>query len=679
MYPLRAVKKILFITLSNLGDVILSLPSLDGLRECFPEAEVYCMVGPRVKDVFANNPAISKLIVYDKHAGWGKKLRLFFSLRAEHFDVVIDLRNSFYGILLPAQYKTSPLLRIPASILHMKDRNLYRLRKTLKRDTMAEPKTQSLYIPQEDKLYVESLLKECSISENDTVVLVNPATASEPKRWAPEQFGSLCAKLPADYKIILIGAAQYRGLTEIVGRYRSHNVFDLTGRTTLIHLAYLLKKVSLMVTCDTGTMHLASYCNTPTVALFGPTDEIRYGPWSQRKAVIKKDMACRPCLKAQCRHTHVDCIKSIEVQDVLRGIQRVLTRGVMAQVQAQRDAFKRILIIRTDRIGDVILSTPVIRAMRLAYPHAFISVMVSPYSLQIVEDNPFLDEAIVFDKGSAQKSWLSSLAFARCLKRKQFDLCLVLHPTIRVHLLVFLAGIKRRIGYDRKFGFLLTDRLAHTKQQGLRHEAEYNLDFVKYLGVESPSVEMYIPIKQESEQWVESYCRQESLGEKDKLVAIHPAASCPSKVWPCQRFSETADALIEKYGVKIIVVAGAKDVAGVEVMLKHMKNKAVNLAGKTSVSQLASLLKRCRLFISNDSGPVHIAAGVGTPVISIFGRNQPGLSPARWAPLGKQARVLHKQVGCVECLAHNCLREFTCLKEIAVRDVLEAVDSLKVL
>ncbi|MDD5506234.1 MAG: glycosyltransferase family 9 protein, partial [Candidatus Omnitrophica bacterium] len=100
------------------------------------------------------------------------------------------------------------------------------------------------------------------------------------------------------------------------------------------------------------------------------------------------------------------------------------------------------------------------------------------------------------------------------------------------------------------------------------------------------------------------------------------------------------------------------------------------LSGKTSVSHLASILKRCALFISNDSGPEHIASSLGVPVISIFGRNQPGLSPRRWGPLGGQAKYLHKNAGCIQCLAHNCKKEFACLKAIKVEDVLSAAESI---
>jgi len=125
-----------------------------------------------------------------------------------------------------------------------------------------------------------------------------------------------------------------------------------------------------------------------------------------------------------------------------------------------------------------------------------------------------------------------------------------------------------------------------------------------------------------------------------------------------------------------LVIAGPKDISLADNVLKHMHQSACNLAGKISVSQLASILKRCQLFISNDSGPVHIASAVGTPVISIFGRNQKGLSPNRWGPVGKKDKILHKEVGCIECLAHNCNKEFACLKAITVDDVLKVADEI---
>lgn len=185
-----------------------------------------------------------------------------------------------------------------------------------------------------------------------------------------------------------------------------------------------------------------------------------------------------------------------------------------------------------------------------------------------------------------------------------------------------------------------------------------------------------MPISNEAEAWLKDLFRREEIKDGDRLVAIHPGASCPSKIWPNERFAEVADKLIERYKFKVLLVAGPRDIALAHDMIKRMNHPAVNLAGRTSLTQLAAVFKKCVLFISNDSGPVHIASSTGTPVISIFGRNQKGLSPLRWGPTGRNDRVLHKEVGCVECLAHNCIKGFACLKAITVDDVLKAADAI---
>ncbi len=251
-----------------------------------------------------------------------------------------------------------------------------------------------------------------------------------------------------------------------------------------------------------------------------------------------------------------------------------------------------------------------------------------------------------------------------------------MHPTKRVHWLIFLAGIPRRLGYDYKGGFLLTDRIKHTKQQGQKHESEYALDLIRCLGIEPSDKTLFMPLNKEGEKWAQDLFAQEAIKAGDKLLVIHPAASCPSRIWPAERFARVADRLAQRYGFKVVIVSDPKDRQKAQAMASHMQVKALNLAGRTSISQLASVLKRSSLFISTDSGPMHVATALGVPVITIFGRSQPGLSPKRWGPLGVKSRVLHKTAGCVVCLAHNCRKDFACLKATTVDDVLAAAESL---
>ena len=338
--------------------------------------------------------------------------------------------------------------------------------------------------------------------------------------------------------------------------------------------------------------------------------------------------------------------------------------------------FKRILAIRTDRIGDVLLSTPVIKALRKNFPQSYIAVMVRPYARDIVLGNPYLDEIIIYDKYGKQRSFWKSIVFAWSLRRKRFDLALILHPTNRAHLLSVLAGIKKRIGFDRNFSFLLTDKIEHKKQQGKKHEREYTLEILQKLGLNSADKDLFMPIRKDSEMYIEEFLATQGLESGEKMVALHPGASCPSKIWPVERFALVADRLAEQFKIKVVVVSGPDNVDIGRNLLKLLHCPYIDATGKTTVSQLASLLRRCCLFISNDSGPVHIATAVGAPVVAIFGRNQPGLSPRRWGPTGKGDVFLHKDVGCVECLAHNCQKGFACLKAISVEEVLAAAKRL---
>lgn len=669
--------KILFITLSNIGDVILTLPALDYLRKHFPEAKITVMVAKRPAEIFQNNPAVERVIVYDKYSGLKEKIGLFMGLMKEGFDLVADLRNSFFGAFLPVRYKISPFLSLPKSIKHMQARHLYKVQsiKFKTRDIHSLDIVQKvLYIGREEQSYIEAGLEAAGIKPSDRLVVVSPGARSQTKRWGRDNFSDLCKQLLEDnsVRIVLVGEASDKEISSYLNERSLHRLLDLTGKTTILELAALLKKASLLITNDSAVLHLGSYLDLPSLAIFGPTSELKYGPWTDRSGVVKRQIPCRPCEKAQCRFNSLECLALIKPGDVFYRAKEMLLYNPSPLFNRFIQVFRRILIVRTDRIGDVLLSTPVIKALRQNYPDAYIAMMVSPYTKEIINENPYLDEVIEYDKDGKHKGWLETLRFAFKLKKKKFDLALILHPTNRSHLVTFFSGIARRVGYDRKLSFLLTDRIKHTKQLGERHELEYNLDLLEYLGVHPQDRSLFMPISQEAILWLEGLLDHQGIKKEDELLVIHPAASCPSKIWPAERFAEVADRLSEKYGFKIVLVAGRKDIKIAQQVFSRISHPALDLSAKTSISQLASLLKRARLFISNDSGPVHIASAVGTPVISIFGRNQKGLSPKRWGPLGQKDRVLHKEVGCIKCLAHNCRKEFACLKAVSAEDVFSA-------
>lgn len=341
-----------------------------------------------------------------------------------------------------------------------------------------------------------------------------------------------------------------------------------------------------------------------------------------------------------------------------------------------RRDYARILIVRLDRIGDVVLSTPAIHAVRAAYPKSHIAVMVRPYAQAVVEGNPYIDEVIVYDKTGRDAGLIGSLRFIAKLRAGRFDLAIALHPTARTHLILFAAGIPSRVGFDFKRGYLLTNKMRHTKHEGLMHEIDYTLGLLRSIGIDSQDRALYMPTTSGAERTVADLFTVHGITAGDLVVAVNPGASCPSKRWSAERFAGVASELSARYGAKIVIVAGQDDAGFGDTVAGLVSTGCLNLSGKTSVSELASVLKRAQLFISNDSGPVHIACALKTPVVAIFGRKDAGLSPRRWGPTGRDDIVIHKDIGCGICLAHECRKGFACLDAITVAEVVEAAGRL---
>ena len=338
---------------------------------------------------------------------------------------------------------------------------------------------------------------------------------------------------------------------------------------------------------------------------------------------------------------------------------------------------KKILITRTDRIGDVLLSTPVFPAIKKKYPHIHLTAMVLKETESIVRGNPWVDDVIVLDKKGEHKSWWNTFLFGLSLRKRKFDIAIHLHPTNRVNVIAWAAHIPVRIGYQvlrgghGKNDFLLTHKIPEQKWQGKKHETEYNFDLLKFINVSLPMrIGLHFPLLKQDQEDLMKFIPPQTA---DHYAVFHPSASCISKRWPPERLAAVADRMAAQYGIFPVIIGEGEGIAHSEQMQSAMKEKSLNLSGQLSLGMLGWLLKGARLLVSNDSGPVHLATAVDTPVVSIFGRNQPGLSPTRWRPISAQGSFLHKDVGCVVCLAHKCEINFKCLTEIVVGDVMDVV------
>lgn len=303
---------------------------------------------------------------------------------------------------------------------------------------------------------------------------------------------------------------------------------------------------------------------------------------------------------------------------------------------------KNILVVRTDRVGDVVLTIPSIRALRKSYPAARISVWVSPTTRDLVEGLSFIDEVIVEDRASGFGAFAKLVAL---LRKKKFDLAIIYHTKKHANSACFLAGIPLRVGYkNNKFGFLLNHPVEDKRHLGLRHEAEYCMDLLKEIGVAPGSFELEVALQKENEDWAAQFFSNQALGGRP-VVALHPSATSPTKLWPAASYAALAKRLIKEFNAKIVIVGDQTAKLAVAEINAGIPEGLIDLTCQTSVGQLASILKRCSILISNDSGPAHLAAAVGIPVISLFLRNQPGINPERWRPLGAKACFIQNKKG----------------------------------
>jgi heptosyltransferase-2 len=296
---------------------------------------------------------------------------------------------------------------------------------------------------------------------------------------------------------------------------------------------------------------------------------------------------------------------------------------------------KNILVVRNDRFGEFLLNIPALRALKETFPNAKITLVVNPYVKELAQMLPFIDEIIEWAR--KRHSLLEKFNLVNVLKRKKIDIAIMLNPSKEFNIFTHLAKIPIRVGYDRKWSFLLTHKIEDKKYQGLKHEIDYNLELVSLIGAETK--DKTLSLKLDNSAVFEDL----SIEYQDNLIALHPWTSDPLKQWPIDNFYKLAQKLTELPNIKLVVIGGPDELAHSLEFCHNLGHKnLINLTGKTTLKQLASFFKKCRLLISGDSGPVHLAVCVGTPVVAIFRGDIVAKCAKRWGPQGEEHIVIEK-------------------------------------
>ena len=319
---------------------------------------------------------------------------------------------------------------------------------------------------------------------------------------------------------------------------------------------------------------------------------------------------------------------------------------------------QRILVIRLDLIGDLVLSMVAVRVLKRAYPDAEIDLISVPASAQVVEGDPDLEQIIGYDPNIwrrprallRRKNWRELHALLTRLRARDYDLAISLFGKWAAVLAV-LSRARRRVGFGREgFPGLMTDSAPgqHWQPGEQKHEVDYCLELAQTVGA-TVSVEDRYPhlyVSEQASREVEQLLTTQGVQAGHPVIACHVSATNgQSKRWPVPYWATLLDRLIREENVHVILTGAPNDLPLIEKVTRRMREQPLNLAGKTSLAQLAALLKRADLLISGDSGPVHMATAVETPVIAIHGPTNPALS----GPVSRHATVLRSDIWCSPC------------------------------
>lgn len=329
----------------------------------------------------------------------------------------------------------------------------------------------------------------------------------------------------------------------------------------------------------------------------------------------------------------------------------------------------KILIVRTDRIGDVVLSLPMIAALRRCFPEARISFLAQGYTSKLLHGQPGLDDVLLYAQNGAVKRFAQIL---KELRAAAFDAVVVAHPTFRLALLVFMSGIPVRVGTGyRWYSFLFNRRVYEHRKTAERHEAEYNLSLLRAIGCEvAGSPQPMLHIGSEAGIRVDEICARHGLLNETHFIVLHPGSGGSARDWPPERFGELAAGLLAA-GHRVVVTGGRGEEALVQKVTAIAGGNAVPLVGVFSLDELALFLQRARLFVSNSTGPLHIAAALGIPVIAFYPPIR-ACGSRRWGPIAARKIIFEPRAAdCPRCKGSKCQGD-DCMRLISVEEVRRA-------
>ena len=335
--------------------------------------------------------------------------------------------------------------------------------------------------------------------------------------------------------------------------------------------------------------------------------------------------------------------------------------------------YKNILIVRTDRIGDLILTLPVARIIKKTYPHSKVSFLVREYTKNILQDHPFIDEVLVLEERSNKIPFFSNI---KKIKANKFDACVVVYPKFIVALILFFSGIKLRIGTGyRWYSFLFNKKVYEHRKYAEKHELEFNIALLKQLGIDEKinnrNVDYDLQVNYDSSKKINELLSTSKFRRDVPLIIVHPGSARSSIDLPIEKFRELIQKLVkEKF--QVVITGNEQEVELCNTLI--VSEEMINYAGIFNLEELMALISKSDMFISNSTGPLHIAAALGKFTVGFYPKIV-SCSKERWAPYTIKKLIYEPEISCSNCTREQC-EKLNCMNSINIEKVFQDIKNV---
>jgi len=335
-----------------------------------------------------------------------------------------------------------------------------------------------------------------------------------------------------------------------------------------------------------------------------------------------------------------------------------------------------ILIRSTNWVGDAVMTLPALEAVRENFPESRITVLARPWVAPVFENHPAVNNILIYNRRDGLKTNVSEFFHITNLVRKnRYDLTVLFQNAFEAALIAYLGGVKSRLGFDSDGrGFLLTHGIKRSSEVFAVHQVEYYLSILKASGLEAESRTPVLYLSKKDIAKAENLLQLQGISKNDFILGISPGAIFGNaKRWPVERFAKIGDWASERWGAKVIILGSGKEKNIGNKMAGIMRNKAVDFCGATSLGEAMGIIGRCNLFVTNDSGLMHISAALGVPTLAIFGSTD----HVATGPRGLKTRIIRHDTACSPCLKPECPTDFKCMLSIEPEEVWDEMEKFR--